>query len=115
MAKTIEELHLKVHQIISIGGWNAPHPNTDFSAEVWWESWKKWNQEVVARPSLNFHGFEGFDWDIEGNDKVSSEYNVFTVECLDLMGRLSQLAKHEGYIVAIMPPQREKRSLPSIT
>jgi hypothetical protein len=51
-----------------------------------------------------FYGFDGIDWDIEGNDDFSSPYNHFTVECLDLMGRFSQLAKEKGsYIVSMVP------------
>ena len=50
-------------------------------------------------------GFDGFDWDIEGNDDMNSKYNVFTTECLDLMGEMSQLAKKDGYIVAMAPAE----------
>ena len=51
-----------------------------------------------------FYGFDGIDWDIEGNDDFSSPYNHVTVEFLDLMGRFSQLAKEMGnYIVSMVP------------
>jgi hypothetical protein len=49
--------------------------------------------------------YEGFDWDIEGNDDLSSSYNSFTSECLDLMGTMSQLAKKDGYIVSMAPAE----------
>lgn len=46
-----------------------------------------------------------FDWDIEGNDDLSSPYNVFTQECLDLMGKMSQYGKKDGYIVSMAPAE----------
>jgi hypothetical protein len=49
--------------------------------------------------------YEGFDWDIEGNDDLSSPYNYFTTDCLDLMGTMSQLAKKDGYIVSMAPAE----------
>lgn len=82
----------------------------------------------MARPGLE-NGFDGIDWDIEGNDdmrfvfcftiidvlpqamifvfleSLSSPYNEFTVACLDLMGRLSQLAQRDGYVVSMVPPE----------
>jgi len=59
----------------------------------------------VAKPELGFDGFEGIDWDLEGNDVVNSPWNYFTVEVLNLMGEISQLAKRDGYIVTIAPAQ----------
>lgn len=38
-----------------------------------------------------------------GNDDFQSKYNYFTPQCLDLMGKMSQLAKQDGYIVAMAP------------
>ena len=39
-----------------------------------------------------------------GNDDLNSPYNAFTVECLDYMGKFSQLAKEKNnYIVAMAP------------
>jgi len=52
-----------------------------------YETWNIWNKEKIALPELGFYGFDGFDWDIEGNDTPSSIYNTFTTECLDAMGR----------------------------
>jgi len=42
---------------------------------------------------------------MEGNDIVSSPWNRFSVEVLNLMGEISQLAKRDGYIVTIAPAQ----------
>jgi hypothetical protein len=91
----IRELNLPTIHLISIGGWNSPHPDTSNSAESVYESWKLWNQGT----------FDGFDWDIEGNDDMSSPYNHFTIQCLDLMGRMSQLAKKDGFIVTMAPAE----------
>lgn len=99
-AKGLETVHL-----ISIGGWNSPHPDTSNTAEDVFAHWDRWNREVAARPSQGFFGFDGFDWDIEGNDDPASPFNHFSVECLDLMGRVSELAKEQGYIVAMAPAE----------
>jgi hypothetical protein len=36
---------------------------------------------------------------------MDSKFNHFTVESLDMMGRLSQLAKSDGFIVAMAPAE----------
>lgn len=64
--KEISELGLSTVHIISIGGWNSPHPDTSISAEEAYEYWNYWNRNIVARPEKGFFGFHGFDWDIEG-------------------------------------------------
>jgi hypothetical protein len=50
-----------------------------------------------------FHGFDGLDWDVEGNDDVASPRNTFAPRCLRWMGRFSQRAKQAGYVVAMAP------------
>lgn len=96
---------LDVVHLVSIGGWNSPHPDTRFTSEQWWAEWRRWNKEEVARPAVEWDGFAGFDWDIEGNDDGAHHGNVFTLEALDLMGAMSALAKHDGFIVAMAPAQ----------
>lgn len=92
--------------LISIGGWDAPHPDTSNNASLVYAQWDHWNRHIAARPERNFYGFDGFDWDIEGNDDPASQYNVFTVECLNLMGHFSQLAHWMGgYIVSMAPAE----------
>ena len=93
IVKKIRDLGLPTVHLMSIGGWDAPHPDTSNSAEDVFAALDSWNRNVVARPNDGFFGFAGWDWDIEGNDDLQSPYNTFTVECLDLMGRISQLAK----------------------
>ena len=92
-----------VLHLISIGGWNSPHPETTHSAERVFSAWDEWNTRVAARPTLGFEGFDGLDWDVEGNDDEHSPFNAFSVKTLDLMGRVSQLAKQSGYVVAMAP------------
>jgi hypothetical protein len=91
--------------MISVGGWNSPHPSTINSAREVYLAWKEWNEKTVARPNDGFYGFDGIDWDIEGNDDVTSEWNYFTMPCLDLMGQFSQYAKQDGYFVSMAPAQ----------
>ena len=43
----LDTLHL-----VSVGGWDQPHPDTSRPASEVWETFKGWNQGVVARPHL---------------------------------------------------------------
>lgn len=101
----IEAEGLSVVHLVSIGGWNSPHPAADFSGAEFWSAWKHWNNNEVARPETGWQGFSGFDWDIEGNDDPESPSNMFTMETLRTMGDMSVLAKAEDYIVAMAPAQ----------
>ena len=91
----LHEMNLPTTHLISIGGWNSPHPDTSNHVEDVYTAWKQWNNGL----------FDGFDWDIEGNDDFDSPYNHFTSACLDLMGRMSQLAKQDGFIVTMAPAE----------
>ena len=79
--------------LISFGGWNGPHLNTDFSAEEMYLSWKEYGGDI----------FDGFDWDLEGEDNAEGPGNYFSVDVLNRMGEMSALAKKDGYIVTIAP------------
>eukprot|EP00041_Stephanoeca_diplocostata_P018351 m.383972 g.383972 ORF g.383972 m.383972 type:complete len:153 (+) comp20985_c0_seq23:1308-1766(+) len=96
---------MEVIHVVSIGGWNAPHPDVSLSGLDWWKIWQEWNEHTVARPAVGWHGFSGFDWDVEGNDDVDSPFNVFSLAELDLMGTMSVAAKRAGYLVAMAPAQ----------
>ena len=87
-AATLASLGLKTTHMVSVGGWNSPHPTTDFSAEEMYAAFKNWNENVVARSGIP-NGFDGIDWDLEGNDTPSDPKNLITRECLDLVGRIS--------------------------
>ena len=103
--KQIRDLNLYTVHMLSIGGWNAPHPDTSNSASAVFKALDRWNRLTIARPNLGFYGFDGFDWDIEGNDDLSSPYNAFTVDCLNLMGEISRLAKQKGYLMSLVPAE----------
>ena len=66
VAKIVGEIREKVdHEVvhlISIGGWNSPHPRAELSGSEWWQFYKTWNEEQVARPEQGWEGFAGFDW-----------------------------------------------------
>ena len=104
---------LPTTHMISVGGWDAPHPDTSFSADEWWEAWRAWNDNATAP---GFSGFDGIDWvgsapmprqanappirasllwrqDLEGNDAPTSPWNTFSVECLKLVSDFSKRAK----------------------
>lgn len=66
IVREIRELGMHTVHLISIGGWNSPHPDTTISAEEGYEYWNYWNRHIAARPEKGFLGFDGFDWDIEG-------------------------------------------------
>ena len=85
-----------VLHLVSFGGWNGPHLDPNLTAQEWYAGWNQSNASTI---------FHGIDWDLEGNDDTSSPNNVFTIECLDKMGEISQLMKNDGYIVSIAPPQ----------
>ena len=68
--KIMRDKGLDVVHLISVGGWNSPHPDTKNSAEVVFENWERWNKEFVSRPELGFYGFDGIDWDIEGKAAI---------------------------------------------
>ena len=104
MIKRFKDNNYEVINLISIGGWNSPHVNTDFSAEEYFEEWIEFNKRI-SQPELDFYGFDGIDWDIEGNDDFSSSINHFTFPELDLMGKFSQIMKKEGYIVSMAPSE----------
>lgn len=97
ITKDIREKGLDVIHLLSFGGWNSPHPVTastplsDAKIRQVYDYLHYWNREIIAKPDMGFYGFDGFDWDIEGNDTPSSIYNNFTLPCLDFMGRLSQI------------------------
>jgi hypothetical protein len=62
--KQIRDLDLTCPTIhlISIGGWNANHPDTKNSALDTYQNWHKWNTETIANQEYDFKGFDGFDW-----------------------------------------------------
>ena len=106
MAGRMEKAGYSVEHRISVGGWDAAHPNASFSGKTWFHVFDEWNRNEVANASLGFpNGFSGFDWDLEGNDKKSSQCNHFTVEGLKVVSDMSVYAHKAGYRISAAPPQ----------
>jgi hypothetical protein len=105
IAKQLRDLDLPTVHLVSVGGWNQPHPDTLFTPREWYETWKNWNKQVVAHPDLGFHGFDGIDWDLEGNDDMTSPINHFTAKEMAVIGEMSQYAKQDGFIVTMTPAE----------
>lgn len=110
VAQTV--LHIRHHHpqrdvlhLISAGGWNAPLPDPVHSAEHYLSAFHTWNLQTVARPHLNWHGFDGLDWDPEGHDNPITPTNHISGAHLHLIGRLSVLLKQSRYIVSMAPAQ----------
>jgi len=91
-----EEGYSDTIHLVSFGGWNGPHLDTRISCERWFKTWRGMADDI---------GFHGIDWDLEGHDDIHSPTNHFSVDCLNRMGCISRMAKEEGYIIGIAPPQ----------
>lgn len=87
--------------MISIGGWNAPLPDTAHTGREYYAAFDKWNREVAARDG--WKGFDGIDWDVEGDD--TGKKNVFTQQQMQLIGEMSIAAKQGRYYVSMAPAQ----------
>ena len=84
IAELDENGYSHVVHLVSFGGWNGPHLDPSLSATDWYAGWTD---------SIAGEIFHGIDWDLEGHDDLVSPTNVFTVECLEKMGRISQKMK----------------------
>ena len=106
VAKQLTGMGLETLHIVSIGGWDAPHPDTaSGDGAAWFAAWDAWNRNVAANADGFANGFDGFDWDLEGNDAPASPYNTFSAAALALVGDMSVAAKAAGYLVTMAPPQ----------
>jgi hypothetical protein len=95
---------LPTAHLLTFGGWDAPHPDARAAPAAAYAAWAAWNRDVVARPGLEA-GFDGIDWDLEGNDNATAPENVFPVAVLDLVGAFSALAHADGLAVSMVPPE----------
>jgi chitinase len=102
--REVKDLGFQIVNLITVGGWNAKHPDTRVTPMQMYQEFLKWNQQVVAQDEY-FTGFDGLDWDVEGNDDLGSEYNTITVECLDFMGEFSKIMKSNGFIMSMAPAE----------
>ena len=73
-----------VVHLASFGGWNARHLDESYSSQEIYDSWKRLVGDI----------FDGIDWDLEGNDDLTSPHNHFSIDCLEKMGHISVLAKN---------------------
>ncbi|GKY91453.1 hypothetical protein MPSEU_000117600 [Mayamaea pseudoterrestris] len=85
----------RVKHLVSVGGWNGAHLDESVSAAEWYNAFKLIVGDV----------FDGIDWDLEGHDRMHSPTNYFTANCLHKMGAISRMAKRDGYLVSMAPPQ----------
>ena len=65
-AARLEAGGLPTHHFISVGGWDAPHPDPTVPLDAWWAALTSWDKSA-ERAGLR-GGFDGLDWDLEGND-----------------------------------------------
>ena len=102
-ARALKAQGLRTAHMLTVGGWNAPHPNRSLSGRHWAEEFHRWNEALAAEGA--WAGFDGLDWDLEGNDAQGSRWNRFTAEGMELVGTMSQRLKALGYLVTLVPPQ----------
>lgn len=90
-----------VIHLVSFGGWNGPHLPPGYDAQELFDAWIDFNKS----PSTNTYLFDGIDWDLEGEDTVQGSKNLFTIECLEQLGKFSVLAKNHGFLVSMAPAE----------
>lgn len=73
-----------IHHLVSLGGWNGRHLDTTVTSTQWMDVWHRSGLSSI---------FHGIDWDLEGNDDLTSRFNLFTMDCLKMMGEISRLMK----------------------
>eukprot|EP01064_Diplonema_japonicum_P018126 TRINITY_DN26817_c0_g1_i1.p1 TRINITY_DN26817_c0_g1~~TRINITY_DN26817_c0_g1_i1.p1 ORF type:complete len:376 (+),score=51.10 TRINITY_DN26817_c0_g1_i1:43-1128(+) len=98
----IAKKHKNVVHLMSIGGWNAPHPHPSRSGSAYWTEFKQWNKALIDK--YDFQGFDGIDWDLEGNDSPNSPHNTFSIDTLAIMSEMTLSAREDGFIVFLTPP-----------
>jgi len=98
-----------VVHLVAFGGWNGPHLPAGYSGAELYRAFHAFNTQPrnESTPAATEESFlwDGFDWDLEGHDDLLRPTNVFTKECLDQMGEMSALARTNGYVVSMAPPE----------
>ena len=61
----------------------------DDSFYVVLQAWERWNENLKVEYE-NFDGFDGIDWDLEGND--DGTYDTLSPLVLTLVGEMSQVS-----------------------
>ena len=100
--KQLRDMGHDVFHHIAFGGWNSPHLPSGFTSTELYDCFRLYNMQ---HDTLDEPLFDGIDWDLEGHDDIQSPNNEFTLECLIQMGEFSQLAKDDGLIVSMAPPE----------
>lgn len=98
VAASLDERNLPTTHLISIGGWNSPHPPERFSGGELFAAFHAWNTGLPWP-------YDGLDWDLEGNNNPSSPYNTLTPTTLNQMLDLSAAAKASELVVTLVPAQ----------
>ena len=93
--------HYNAIHMICIGGWNAKHPDTSVTSTAMFNAFLEFNEKFKIG---EFTGFDGIDWDIEGNDNRDI-WNTLDKKALDFIGEFSQLAKSNGFLVSMAPAE----------
>lgn len=96
-----------IHQA-AFGGWNGPHLPAGYSGKELYQAFNDFNSQAQNELSGCDDSetiWDGFDWDLEGHDNLNSPTNEFTIECLEQMGEMSRLAKANGLVVSMAPPE----------
>jgi hypothetical protein len=98
VAQELDRMGVTTAHLISIGGWDAPHPAAVFSGAELFVAWNAWNA-ALPRP------FDGFDWDLEGNDDPAASSNSLAVNTLHQVIDMSVAAHAAGLVVTLVPAQ----------
>mmetsp|Transcript_15774 Transcript_15774/g.22533 ORF Transcript_15774/g.22533 Transcript_15774/m.22533 type:complete len:425 (+) Transcript_15774:51-1325(+) len=95
----VELGHMDVIHLVSFGGWNGPHLPSGYDGKDLFYAFHNWNTPNGCKL------FDGIDWDLEGEDNLQGKNNLFTLECLEQVEKVSQLAKKYGYTVSMAPAE----------
>ncbi|XP_075265327.1 uncharacterized protein LOC142357654, partial [Convolutriloba macropyga] len=60
----LKQMEIPTTHMMGVGGWNAPHPDTSFTGNQWFQAWNDWNTNLQEEVP-GFEGFDGIDWDLE--------------------------------------------------
>jgi len=94
-----------VVHIVAFGGWNGPHLPPGYSGKELYQAFNDFNTQNESGDDDAEFIWDGIDWDLEGHDNLDNPTNEFTTECLDQMGEMSALAKENGLVVSMAPPE----------
>ncbi len=98
---------LKPFSFFTLNRQSGSHLPSGFSAEELYRVFQSFNTpaEGENNEEQQISLWDGIDWDLEGHDHLEHPNNEFSVELLDQVGEFSQLAKIDGLIVSMAPPE----------